>query len=120
MTVIRPTWGGEDSSAVVDHLDPEQNNIVPHARTLRNAREQVKHMVIDGISARRIKSYLRRWCAWWVKSSQSWQDQELLGWFLQVCRDASTAVYAAELLQEIKIKTSLMNDLACLNFHATA
>ena len=59
MTVIRPTWGGEDSSAVVDHLDPEQNNIVPHARTLRHVCSQVKHMVIDGISDQRIKSYLR-------------------------------------------------------------
>ena len=46
-------------SAVVDHLDPEQNNIVPHARTLRHVCSQVKHMVIDGISDQRIKSYLR-------------------------------------------------------------
>ena len=31
-----------------------QTHIVPHARTLRKAREQVKWMVKDGVSPRRI------------------------------------------------------------------
>ncbi len=61
-------------------------------------------MVTDGVSLRRIKSYLRRWCAWWVRSSQrssqNWQYEELLMWFLQACRDAAVARVAAEILQE--------------------
>ena len=35
--------------------------IVPHSRTLRNAREQVKQMVVDGFSTQEIRSYLRLW-----------------------------------------------------------
>ena len=52
-----------------------------------------------GLSARRIRSYLHRWALWWVRTSQSWQYQELLGWFLHVCWDYSPAAYAAGLLQ---------------------
>ena len=40
--------------------------LVPHGRTLRKAREQVKLMVIDGVSPLRISSYLNRWAMWWV------------------------------------------------------
>ena len=104
---------------MVNHTSSEQKNIVPHARTLRNAREQVKQMVNDGVSLRRIKSYLRRWCAWWVRSSQSWQYQELLEWFLQVCRDFSVSQIAEELLEEFT--APILPDLrADLDFHATA
>ena len=67
---------------------------------VRKAREQVKQMVIDGVSHRRMKSYLRRWCAWWVRTSQSWHDQELWAWFLKVCWDPSVACIATELFQE--------------------
>ena len=65
-----------------------------------HAREQVKQMVTDGVSLRRIKSYLRRWCAWWVKSSQSWQAQELLVWFLEVCWDTTAASIATDVIRE--------------------
>ena len=70
---------GGNSSLEVEQTDSEQQRIVPHARTLRNAREQVKQMVNDGFSTRRIKRYLSRWCSWWVRSSQSWQYEALLG-----------------------------------------
>jgi hypothetical protein len=36
------------SSATASHSDSLHKTIVPYARTLRNAREQVKQMVIDG------------------------------------------------------------------------
>ncbi|AMQ26617.1 hypothetical protein ACJEHO_08595 [Legionella pneumophila] len=58
------------------HSDSLHKTIVPRARTLRKAREQVKQMVTDGVSLRRIKSYLSRWCAWWVRTAQ---NQELHG-----------------------------------------
>ena len=40
---------------------PAPDRIVPHPMTLRKAREQVKQMVIDGLSARRIRSYPHRY-----------------------------------------------------------
>jgi hypothetical protein len=86
------------SSATAGHWDSRPCAIVPHARTSRKAREQAKQMVTDGVSHRRIKSYLRRW--WWVRTSHSWQHQELGRWFLQVCWDSSVARLAAEVFQE--------------------
>ncbi len=81
------------------HQTPEASHIVPHPRTLRKAREQVKAMVNSGVSLRRIRSYLHRWTMWWVRTSQHWQYQELLEWFLQVCWNFNPAAYAAGLLQ---------------------
>lgn len=49
--------GGNNNSLIVEEENPEQISIVPHPRTLRNAREQVRLMVIDGFSTPRIRSY---------------------------------------------------------------
>lgn len=111
---------GGNSSIVAGHTDSLHKNIVPHARTLRNAREQVKQMVINGISARRIRSYLSRWCSWWVKSSQSWQYKEVMEWFIQSCREAAAKDIATAILREtIKPSDSAILPVG-LNFHATA
>lgn len=75
-------------------------------------------MVIDEVSPRRIKRYLRQWCAWWVGSAQSWGYEELLGWFLNVCRDRKIGAYAAELFYEIT-KTSPWSAPAGLGSHVT-
>ena len=83
---------------MADHQTPELDRIVPHPRTLRKAREQIKAMVNSGVSPRRIRSYLHRWSTWWVGTAQSWQYQELLEWFLNVCWDSEPAAYAAGLL----------------------
>ena len=40
------------------------DRIVPHPRTLRKARENVKAMVNSGVSPCRIRSYLHRWSTW--------------------------------------------------------
>ncbi len=80
-----------------DHQIPEPDRIVPHPRTLRKAREQVKQMVKDGVSPGRIRSYLHRWGAWWVRTSETWGYQDLFVWFLEVCRDPVPAAYAAGL-----------------------
>jgi hypothetical protein len=79
---------------------PGLNRMVPHPRTLRKAREQVKQMVNDGVSPKRIRSYLDRWTAWWVRASEHWQYRELLGWFLNVCWDFNPTAYAAGLLDQ--------------------
>lgn len=79
--------------------------MVPHPRTLRKAREQVKQMVISEVSPRRIMSYLHRWALWWVRTTKDWQYQELLVWFLESCWEATPAAYAAELLQRELMKS---------------
>ena len=83
-----------------DYQTPEPNRIVPHPRTLRKAREQVQHMVNDGVSPQRIRSYLHRWIIWWVSTSETWGYQELLVWFLEVCRLPAPAAYAAGLYHQ--------------------
>ncbi|HAT9719176.1 TPA: hypothetical protein JBD64_15390 [Legionella pneumophila subsp. pneumophila] len=70
---------------------------------MRKAREQVKQMVMDGISSRRISAYLHRWTTWWVRTSETWGYQELLEWFLTACWAPNpAAIYAAGLLTRAK------------------
>ena len=95
------SMGGEDSISIAGHSALEQKRIVPHARTLRHARENVKQMVIDGVSLRRIKSYLHRWCTWWVRTVTCWTKHELLVWFLDVCWNDSVKAVATILLNNI-------------------
>jgi len=76
---------------------------------------------IDGVSLGRIRSYLYRWCTWWVKSSQSWQYEEIMRWFIQVCRDSAAKSIAATLLAQATIKRSYSEITpAGLDVHATA
>lgn len=84
---------------VFEHQQHEQIRIVPHARTLRKAREQVKQMVITGTSSRRIRHYLHRWVTWWAMTSNTWQYQELLRWFIDVCWHLPATHYATGLRQ---------------------
>jgi hypothetical protein len=85
--------------------------IVPHPRTLRKAREQVKQMVISGSSAHRIRNYLHRWVAWWSKTSNTWHYQELLRWFIDACWHEQVANYAIALGQLHFVKRSCIPDL---------
>ena len=113
--------GGTD--AAINHQTPELDHIVPHSRTLRKAREQINQMVSDGVSPQRIRSYLHRWAMWWVRTAKSWQYQELLEWFLNVCWDFNPAAYAAELLHhDIKKYGTHYQapDLSVSDCHATA
>ena len=73
-------------------------HIVPHARTLRKAREQVKCMVADGLSARQIRNYLARWSQWWQNTTTIWSTNKLIQWFCKACWDLTPAVYAAGIL----------------------
>ena len=92
------TMGGKDSIIIAEGVNPEQIPIVPHARTLRKAREQVRLMVIDGFSTPRIKRYLNAWLVWWMRTSQSWHYQTVLLQFIHHCRDRYIAGIAMELL----------------------
>jgi len=58
--------------------------IVPHPRTLRKARENIKAMVNDGVSLQKIKTYFRHFVIW-VNTSELWTYEELLGWFIRAC-----------------------------------
>lgn len=93
--IICPQWGGENSSAKNNQSALEQNRMVPHARTLRNARENVKQMVTSGVSLQRITSYLLRWSSWWVQTAECWTRRELLAGFLDVCWDKAAYAIAA-------------------------
>ena len=86
---------GETGSSKIGCDVSLQSSIVLHARTLRKAREQVKQMVADGFSTQKIKRYLARWCAWWVRTVTCWTKNKLPTWFLEVCWDAKAACIAS-------------------------
>ena len=86
----------------------EPLRVVPHARTLRKAREQVKWMVEDGVSRRQIKHYLCRWLCWWVNTSGTWNHKELSDAYIQSCWDLTAAANAANMLQ--RYTTELRTD----------
>lgn len=80
--------------------------IVPHARTFRRAREQVKAIVMNGFSIQEIRGYLWKWLLWWQKTSEAWQLEELLNWFINVCWELPTAAIAAGLLPRATLLNS--------------
>ncbi|MFU7598282.1 hypothetical protein ACM9VS_05555 [Legionella pneumophila] len=86
--------GGKSGS---EHQACEPVRMVPHPRTLRKAREQVKYMVIDGSSAYRIRNYLHRWTMWWTNTSTTWQYQELLQHFINASWHEQATAYATAL-----------------------
>jgi hypothetical protein len=100
--------------------------IIPHARTLRKAREQVKSMVTDGASPRQIRKYLARWIQWWNKTVDDWHKNKLIQWFCHACFDVVPAAYAAGLLlcQIRESRTEVFHGhdgvLTSLRIHAAA
>ena len=74
--------------------------MVPHARTLRKAREQVKVMVADDVSLPRIKAYLNQWLRWWQKTSSIWNYTELANQYINSCWDPFGAKIAALAFQQ--------------------
>lgn len=78
----------------------EPTRIVPHPRTIRKAREQVKAMVNDGISTQKISRYLHRFFIWWVTTSIIWTYEEMLDSFIRSCWDPKLAKLAYGLLRD--------------------
>lgn len=84
-----------------NHALPNQQAVlrmVPHARTLRKAREQVKSMVVDRASPAKIRNYLARWCLWWNNAVPIWSREQLIMQFCCVARSVTLAAFAAGLL----------------------
>ena len=75
-------------------------HMVPHARTLRKAREQVKVMVADDVALKRIKAYLNQWLRWWQQTSSSWTYTEISHAYIQSCWDPKAATIAAAAFQQ--------------------
>lgn len=57
-------------------------------------------MVTTGFSTRRIRSYLKKWALWWVKTAETWRYEELLNWFIQTCWQIPEAAIAEGLRQQ--------------------
>lgn len=95
---------------MIPHHQQAALRMIPHARTLRKAREQVKSMVTDGASPRQIRKYLARWIQWWNGTVDDWSKDKLIQWFCQACFDITSAAYAAGLLLRHvrKARTSLV------------
>src|SRR3990167_3842550 len=83
----------------IAHQIQDASHIVPHPRTLRKAREQVKWMVNDGVSRPKIKRYLIRWLCWWVNTSGTWKHEELATTYIKSCWTLSAAENATAVLQ---------------------
>lgn len=99
-----------EGKTVSEHQQYELVRIVPHPRTLRKAREHVKHMVITGTSSRRIGYYLHRWVAWWTMTSETWKYEELILQFLRTCWDIHAAAYATGLLARYLRQSGSLDD----------
>lgn len=41
---------------------------------------------------------MRRWAIWWVSTSETWQYNTLLKWFIDACWEVNVAAYATGLL----------------------
>ena len=94
LLLFTPDKSGKDN-AHNEHQQPNLLTLIPHTRTLRKAREQVKAMVNDGISFRRISSYLKRWAKWWwVQAGGIWTLHKVYCAFLLVCWDKTVAAHA--------------------------
>lgn len=88
--------------------------MVPHPRTLRKAREQVKAMVNDGVSLPRIRNYLHRFVLWWQKTSTEWSYQNILRTFVSTCKIPAPAGIAADLFRRATSQVGvLFQGLSC-------
>lgn len=85
----------------IDEHQKHEPLIVPHARTIRKAREQVKMMVEDGMSAQKITRYLHRFVLWWVRTSIVWTYDDVLNIFIRSCWDSRVAALAYGLQRNI-------------------
>ncbi len=81
-----------------DDQSHQPTRIVPHPRTLRKARENIKCIVIDGASLQKTRNYLHRYILWWRKTSEDWQYDELLHWLIASCWKRTPTAIAASLL----------------------
>lgn len=101
-----------------DFIQPSQDSsatfcVIPHARTLRKAREQVKMMVADDVSLPKIKKYLSRWVYWWVRTSSCWNYCELVNRYIHSCWNPTAKNMAIGFFQSKDITLSCNDVQAC-------
>lgn len=71
---------------------------LPHSRTVRRAREQVRSMVAAGVSHQKIRTYLCLWASWWHTAAPTWKKAQLLEAFLALCWDKRLVHYVQGVL----------------------
>lgn len=106
---MREPWG----KTLFHHQQHEPVRILPHPRTLRKARENVKWMVNDGVSLLKTRNYLHRFVHWWANTSSVWQYEELLKWFMDACWEQPPAAIAAWLLQRATLRRTESSHGCC-------
>ena len=79
----------------------EPIRIVPHPRTMRKARENLKSMVASRVSLSQTRNYLHRFVLWWVKTVDGWTYEELLELFIRSCWELSLAAIAEGLFRKV-------------------
>ncbi len=60
----------------------------------------MKALVASGLSIQKTKTYLKRWCIWWVKTSGTWSIEALLSEFIETCWEPPIAAIAEAVRQE--------------------
>ena len=98
---------------ISEHQSQEPLRIVPHARTLRKARENVKGMVADCVSHKKTRNYLHHFVNWWVKTVDSWTYETLLESFIQSCWTRPPAAIAELLLQRRITELHTGSQISC-------
>jgi RNA-directed DNA polymerase len=95
--------GGEPltDNQSVETIQSLPNRSIPHARTLRHARERIKLMIADGFSTRQCRLYLQQWARWWVCIVPTWQLLELLERFKNQCFDEGLKIFSSALIQHL-------------------
>lgn len=83
----RDTLNQQALAATPHH--PALLETVPHGRTLRRAREQLKAIVHDGASHQKIRTYLSLWASWWHCAETTWTKETILEAWASLCWDGS-------------------------------
>ena len=81
-----------------------QLDATPHARTFRHAREQVKSIMTVGFSTHEIRTYLRQWAQWWLRTVPSWRRLDLLTEFVDRCFGEYLKVFTETMINQLKQK----------------
>jgi len=97
-------------SVFFEHQTQEPLHLVPHARTLRKARENLKWMVNDGVSRLKTRNYLHRYVIWWVRTAEIWTYEALLTSYIQSCWNSKLNEIAYELLQRTRVSRTQTSD----------
>jgi len=60
-----------------------------------------------GFSIRQIRTYLHKWAAWWVQTTEEWQEFDLLNRFISSCWNLSLQAAGAGLLKSLDVEPTI-------------